>query len=929
VAHNDVFISYRRKDIEFVRKLDAALRETGREMWVDWEDIPPGSTDFTNDIAEGIESSDAFIAVLSPDYLDSPYCLSELEYAVKLNKRLVPVVVKKFEGREYPPSIAHINWVYFVEHAGQANEWDTAFSKVIEALEMDQEHARAHTRLLQRAKEWDDKKRNRSFLLKGKELQDAEQWLTQAPGKIPRPIPLHAEYIAASRDHQRRQQQRWLTAVSVVAVAMLGLAVISILLFFQAQRSAQEAESFALAASAREVQNTDQTLALILARASNAIPSPDIQSQKTLADIAYKPGPRRVFTHPDAHQASIWSLALSPDAKTLASGSADGSVKLWNTADATLIDTFTLDSGEVYVVAFSPDGRYLAMGTHNGPIFVRDMTDGSQFALEAHTDTVNGLAFNPVDPNMLVSASDDGTARLWDVAARDSLRFISRRLESMDAVAFSPNGLEVAIASSEFLRVWNVDTRRFIQMLDYHRNVISSIDYYSDGSCILTGATDTEIARWCFDRATSTYKLARTYSLHGDLVNSVAINNTNSVLYSASSDQRIVAANINSGQPEAVLTGHTAAIYALVLSPDGKRLYSADSSGAIYEWDTLFGAIENAFTPPSRGGVRGVAVTQDGAQLLTTTRQGEVVVFDAASGEELRRMAETRRTPRDVAVDPQKRYVLLSAWDDEAPLTLFDFETGAVIRNYTLAGEFAYADMAQFSADGRRIVTTFTDESTTFAAVIDTESGELVRVFEEPLDLSQAERIIAAAAFSVDEQAIFYGSSSADTPVIMADITTGETIKTFSGMSDTINTLAVSADGRYLAAGGFDRNAVVWDIASGQEVARFRSNDKIWSLDFSPDSALLVTASGDKVIEVYDLALLQAIRTYRGHINEVLDVSFTTDSNHFVSTGSDDLVFMWRIDNFEALNAWVVANRYNREPTCNERLVYHLQPYCE
>lgn len=222
--------------------------------------------------------------------------------------------------------------------------------------------------------------------------------------------------------------------------------------------------------------------------------------------------------------------------------------------------------------------------------------------LEAHTDTVNGMAFSPVDSNLLVSASDDGTARLWDIAARDSLRFISRRLESMDAVAFSPNGLEVAIASSEVLRVWNVETRRFIQLLDYHRNIISSVDYYSSGACIVTGATDTEIARWCYDRASSSYVLNRTYSLHGDLVNGVTLNNNDSVLYSASSDQRIVAANLNTGQAETVLTGHTAAIYTLVLSPDGKRLYSADSSGAIYEWDTLFGAVESVFTPPSRGG---------------------------------------------------------------------------------------------------------------------------------------------------------------------------------------------------------------------------------------------------------------------------------------------------------------------------------------
>lgn len=84
---SDVFISYRRVDFEFTKKLVDALIEAGKEVWVDWEDIPPGSVGFSADIKRGLEGTDAFIAILTPDYLTSSYCVElELRYAIELKR---------------------------------------------------------------------------------------------------------------------------------------------------------------------------------------------------------------------------------------------------------------------------------------------------------------------------------------------------------------------------------------------------------------------------------------------------------------------------------------------------------------------------------------------------------------------------------------------------------------------------------------------------------------------------------------------------------------------------------------------------------------------------------------------------------------------------------------------------------------------------
>lgn len=189
---SDVFVSYRRKDVEFAKQFVSELQNLGKQVWIDWEDIPPGSVGFADDIKRGLEGADAFICILSPDYLESTYCVDlELGYAVELNKRIVPMVLKKFDDYPVPESISHINWVYFTPHAGHENTFEESFPKVIQALEVNLEHIRTHRRFLTRALEWDSHERNISFLLNGDEITQSETWLNQAENNDPAPTQLH------------------------------------------------------------------------------------------------------------------------------------------------------------------------------------------------------------------------------------------------------------------------------------------------------------------------------------------------------------------------------------------------------------------------------------------------------------------------------------------------------------------------------------------------------------------------------------------------------------------------------------------------------------------------------------------------------------------------------------------------------------------
>jgi DNA repair exonuclease SbcCD ATPase subunit len=191
----DIFISYSRKDKEFVRTLHQALSQSQRSTWVDWEDIPV-TAEWWKEIEAGIEGADTFIFVISPDSVASKVCYQEIEHAVRFNKRLFPIVRREeFAVEQVHEALQRHNWLFFRKE----DDFDQAFETLIKAVDTDLDYVRTHTRLLVKAIEWDDGGRNDGLLLRGGGLAAAEQWLNQSDGKAPPPTEQHKNYITKSR----------------------------------------------------------------------------------------------------------------------------------------------------------------------------------------------------------------------------------------------------------------------------------------------------------------------------------------------------------------------------------------------------------------------------------------------------------------------------------------------------------------------------------------------------------------------------------------------------------------------------------------------------------------------------------------------------------------------------------------------------------
>jgi CHASE2 domain-containing sensor protein len=216
-ASLDVFIAYSSADSEFVRKLNDGLQIQNKTTWFDQESIASGE-DFEREMYKGIESSNNFLFIISPNSLKSPYCISELEHAQKLNKRIVTVLYQKVDPADLPPALAKVQWIDFSKHDG---DFFTNFGELTRTLDADPEYIRNHTRLLLKAMEWDGGGRDDSFLVRGKDLKAAEEWLAQSVNKEPPPTELQRQYLRASQELPKRKVRRrtvFLTSVTVTAL---------------------------------------------------------------------------------------------------------------------------------------------------------------------------------------------------------------------------------------------------------------------------------------------------------------------------------------------------------------------------------------------------------------------------------------------------------------------------------------------------------------------------------------------------------------------------------------------------------------------------------------------------------------------------------------------------------------------------------------
>jgi WD40 repeat protein len=847
-----------------------------------------------------------------------------------------------------------------VAHEALLREW----RRLREWIDASREHLRTHHRLAAAATEWVHADKDAGFLLRGSRLDQFETWAVETDLALSQ---MEQDYLEASLaerqarqtaeaarqarekalEHRSRNFLRALvgilTIATVVALGLTGFA-------FNQRREALEAYSLSLAANAQHALSVKDTgSALVLALAANRIDQPPVESQRTLMDAAFAPGPRRRFEAADVAEGTVGpalSVAISPDGRTALAGLDDGAVILWELETGAEIYRFIEHTAGVNDVAFSPDGKTALSGSTDTTVILWDVTTGRKIRhFSGHSGAVRAVAISPDGLTAISgglsgdSAADSGELILWDLeTGREIRRFEGHTAGVVDA-AFSPDGRTVLASSGETdhflttgetpeynLILWDVETGESIRQFEGMDHDATTIAISPGVATAVTGSWDRNVYLWDL----KTGEQIHIFEGHTDPVTTLAVSPDGRRAISGSQDDSLILWNIETGEQIVQFKAHDSDVLDVTISPDGRTALSTSRNGTLILWD-LFDAAEINRFEGHTAMVFDVAFTPDGKQFLSTSGSADpatvaedtgIRLWHLETGQEIRRFEGHTDAAVQVAISPDGR-TALSASNDQS-VRLWDLETGAEIRRFE--GHAAIVTGVTFSPDGRTGLSCSVDGT---LILWDLQTGEAIH------HLTGHTRGIWSVAISPDGRTALSGAD--DSNLILWDLETGEEIRRFLGHDRaeeaSVSGIAYLPDGCTAISGGTDGYLIWWDLETGREIRRFGGHSGIRTrVSISPDGRIAFSSGWDGTLMLWDLETGEMIRRFRDpHTGFVFDSAMSPDGRTGLVGSSGQTIIQWQLaaPSLDELLDWVAANRYVRDLTCGERELYRIEPLCE
>jgi WD40 repeat protein/transcriptional regulator with XRE-family HTH domain len=515
------------------------------------------------------------------------------------------------------------------------------------------------------------------------------------------------------------------------------------------------------------------------------------------------------------HTSSIQRLAFAPDGKHLASGGDDATIRLWEVSTGTPLQTLSSQSSPVYALAWSPDGRLLASGGFDGTIFLWGML-GRQATypgtatciLTGHSGPVWSVAFSP-DGHTLASGSFDGTVKLWDVQRLEERETLVGHTAPVNAVAWSPDGRLLASGSrDQMIWLWEVERSSSRLALHGHTAVVHALAFLPDSRRLLSGSEDGTMRLWDVERG----QCLRVIQGYAITLYDVAWNADGTQLASAGSDTLVTLWERDGKTAPKLLRGHKWIAYGVAWSSDGQFLASSGLDNAVQVWEATSHAGVQTLRDPNHVDTSffGMTWSPDSRFLASGSYQRGVQMWEVSTG--VRRWVGHGQatTIRQVAWSPEGTRLASCGYDGS--IILWEATTGKQLAR--LQGHRGMVMCMAWSPDGTRLSSGGGGWGSGELFVWDAHNGESLYVWRE---LSE---IVYALTWSPTGTILISGGS--DGMLRWWDVEGKQYRQMCQGHQGTVQALKVSPDGSTLASCGDDGAIMLWDLYSAQHLQTLR-----------------------------------------------------------------------------------------------------------
>lgn len=568
------------------------------------------------------------------------------------------------------------------------------------------------------------------------------------------------------------------------------------------------------------------------------------------------------------HARLISDVAFTRDAKRMATASFDKTVRIWDLRTGTEIAKLDEHTEPIRTIAFSPDGTLLASGSEDRTIRIWDAIKGKRLAvLKGHEDQVTSLAFHP-EGTELISGSDDGVVYHWNVSEKKAIQHFQAHDYGVTCVAFDHKGSTIATGGlDKAIYLWSTMSGKRLQSFTEHEGAIVSLAFDDNGKWLASAGTDRAVRLWDLQTNQQNWR----FSLNAQ-PEKILFDQRGRTLAMLSQDGQLQAWNIltrrelelnrqstpllglafhpdgrllesiefsfRSSLPKSmpIDEGHSDAVLAIDLSPDGQLLASAGQDHRVILWNVEDLERTHLLLKHSEP-VHCVAFSNDGKQLASAGRDGIIRIWNPNSGELLQSLHGTKRWIHTVAFI-RDGTELLSAGEDHV-VTRWNLTTGKVLSQYQ-------------------------------------KHQQAITSLVVPPD---AKKII-----SVDKGGIVH----------IWDRLTGDTLQKFQAHQGRVLDVCLDAKCNRMVTAGWDQTIKLWNLEDQSEEQIFHGHAyRVHAVTFSADERRLVSTGEDKTIKIWDVQSGRELLTLKQHELGVTDIACADTGELLISSGRDGRILLW------------------------------------